>query len=35
MTHNPADTRRTAVALKYDAATDNAPRASTRSLPSF
>ena len=26
MTHNPADTRRTAVALKYDAATDNAPR---------
>jgi flagellar biosynthesis protein len=26
MTHNPADTRRAAVALKYDAATDNAPR---------
>ena len=26
MTHNPTDTRRTAVALKYDAATDHAPR---------
>ena len=26
MTHNPADPRRTAVALKYDAATDNAPK---------
>ena len=26
MTHNPADTRRAAVALQYDAATDNAPR---------
>ncbi|HSX82982.1 MAG TPA: EscU/YscU/HrcU family type III secretion system export apparatus switch protein [Candidatus Saccharimonadia bacterium] len=26
MTHNPADTRRAVVALKYDAATDNAPR---------
>jgi flagellar biosynthesis protein len=26
MTHYPADTRRAAVALKYDAATDNAPR---------
>jgi flagellar biosynthesis protein len=26
MTHNPTDTRRAAVALKYDAATDNAPR---------
>jgi flagellar biosynthesis protein len=26
MTHNPADTRRAAVALKYDATTDNAPR---------
>jgi flagellar biosynthesis protein len=26
MMHNPADTRRAAVALKYDAATDNAPR---------
>jgi len=26
MTHNPANTPRTAVALKYDTATDNAPR---------
>jgi flagellar biosynthesis protein len=26
MTHNPADMRRTAVALKYDAATDDAPK---------
>lgn len=26
MTHNPADTRRAAVALKYDAATDDAPK---------
>ena len=26
MPHNPADTQRAAVALKYDAATDNAPR---------
>jgi flagellar biosynthesis protein len=26
MTHNPADTRRAAVALKYDTATENAPR---------
>jgi len=26
MTHNPANTQRTAVALKYDTATDNAPR---------
>ena len=26
MTHNPADTRRAAVALKYDAATENAPK---------
>jgi flagellar biosynthesis protein len=26
MTQHPAETRRTAIALKYDAATDNAPR---------
>jgi flagellar biosynthesis protein len=26
MTHNPADTRCAAVALKYDAATENAPK---------
>jgi flagellar biosynthesis protein len=26
MTHNPTDTQRAAVALKYDAATDNAPK---------
>ena len=26
MTRNPADTRRAAVALKYDVATDNAPK---------
>ena len=26
MTHNPADPQRAAVALKYDAATDDAPR---------
>jgi flagellar biosynthesis protein len=26
MTHNPADTRRAAVALQYDTATDNAPK---------
>jgi len=26
MTHNPADTRRAAVALKYDAAIENAPK---------
>jgi flagellar biosynthesis protein len=26
MTHNPADTRRAAVALKYDTATENAPK---------
>ena len=26
MTHNPADTQRAAVALKYDAATENAPK---------
>ena len=26
MTHNPTETRRAAVALKYDTATDNAPK---------
>jgi flagellar biosynthesis protein len=26
MTHNPADTRRAAVALQYDAATDSTPK---------
>jgi flagellar biosynthesis protein len=26
MTHHPPETRRAAIALKYDAATDNAPR---------
>src|SRR5215471_7551835 len=30
MRHNPADTRRAAVALKYDAATDNAPKVITK-----